>query len=64
MVEVRNNGVPLLEQFPKAGITQAVLTLANTLVDDGQTEDGEAVPKSAAAGANGWLGFLNRRPTK
>ena len=31
MVEVRNNGVPLLEQFPKASITQAVVALAVTL---------------------------------
>ena len=31
MVEVRNNGVPLLEQFPKASITQAVVSLASAL---------------------------------
>ena len=31
MVEVRNNGVPLIEQAPKAKITQAVIELANTL---------------------------------
>lgn len=31
MVEVRNNGVPLLEQAPKAKITQAFLALADSL---------------------------------
>lgn len=31
MVEVRNNGVPLIEQAPKAKITQAVLELADAL---------------------------------
>ena len=31
MVEVRNNGVPLLEQAPRAGITQAVAALAEAL---------------------------------
>lgn len=48
MVEVRNNGVPLFEHAPKAGIAQAVLNLANTL-DNGEivaaTDD-----KSASAG--------------
>jgi pilus assembly protein CpaE len=34
MVEVRNNGVPLLEQAPKAAITQAVTTLAAVLCGD------------------------------
>ena len=29
MVEVRNNGVPLVEQAPKAAITQAVVNLAH-----------------------------------
>lgn len=31
MVEVRNNGVPLIEQAPKAKITQSFLMLADTL---------------------------------
>ncbi len=53
MVEVRNNGVPLLEQFPKAGITQAVVTLAATLSGDEQNP--AAGGDKAAAG--GWLNF-------
>ena len=31
MIEVRNNGVPLVEQSPKAAITQSIVTLADTL---------------------------------
>jgi pilus assembly protein CpaE len=31
MVEVRNNGVPLLEQAPKANITQSIVALAEAL---------------------------------
>ena len=31
MVEVRNNGVPLIEQAPKAPITQAIVHLADAL---------------------------------
>jgi pilus assembly protein CpaE len=31
MVEVRNNGVPLIEQAPKAAITQSIVTLADKL---------------------------------
>lgn len=32
MVEVRNNGVPLVEQFPKAAITQSMLAMADALL--------------------------------
>ncbi len=34
MVEVRNNGVPLLEQAPKAAITQSIIALAAALTGD------------------------------
>jgi pilus assembly protein CpaE len=56
MVEVRNNGVPLLEQFPKASITQAVVALATTLTGD--PSDVETVEK---AGNAGWLSFWSSR---
>jgi pilus assembly protein CpaE len=36
MVEVRNNGVPLIEQAPKAAITQSMIALADRL--DGRTD--------------------------
>ena len=38
MIEVRNNGVPLCEQFPKAAITQSIATLAEALSSDGKIE--------------------------
>jgi pilus assembly protein CpaE len=56
MVEVRNNGVPLLEQFPKASITQAVVALATTL--SGDPSEVETVEKSGNAG---WLSFWSSR---
>ena len=56
MVEVRNNGVPLLEQFPKASITQAVVTLAATLT--GEDSDTQAAEKSTGSG---WLSFWSNR---
>lgn len=56
MVEVRNNGVPLLEQFPKASITQAVVALAMTL-----TGDPSEVETAEKAGNAGWLSFWSSR---
>ena len=37
MVEVRNNGVPLIEQAPKAAITQALVGLAEALTGEPST---------------------------
>jgi len=52
MVEVRNNGIPLLEQAPKAGITQSVIGLAAALTGENTGEaDGEKSP------AGRWLSF-------
>lgn len=65
MIEVRNNGVPLLEQAPKAAITQSISGLAETLcgASAGSPDDGSKgrgwlnlwgsgrAPKKADAGA-------------
>lgn len=51
MVEVRNNGVPLLEQAPKAGITQSINQLAASL--DGRSDD--APEDEAAIKSRSWL---------
>ncbi len=62
MVEVRNNGVPLIEQSPKAGITQAIVTLAETLTRDDKSvvkEGTDSVSKSS-----GWLGFFGKSKAK
>jgi pilus assembly protein CpaE len=52
MVEVRNNGVPLVQQAPKAAITQSINQLAAAL--DGRTD-----PKAGEAGSKtrSWLGI-------
>lgn len=56
MGEVRNNGVPLLERFPKAGITQSIVGLASAL-DGGEN----ALALDKAGGASGWLNFWPAR---
>jgi pilus assembly protein CpaE len=59
MVEVRNNGVPLIEQAPKASITQAMAALAESLT--GEKQKTEAVTSShTQSSANRWLGFLSK----
>lgn len=57
MIEVRNNGVPLIEQAPKAAITQAVVDLAYAL-------SGEATPTDAGGGKSSIGRFLNLWPAK
>ncbi len=65
MVEVRNNGVPLLEHAPKAAITLAMQQMANAL--SGQTT-GESVEEVAEAqqGSSSWISFWpgNKSKTK
>jgi pilus assembly protein CpaE len=56
MVEVRNNGVPLLQQAPKAAITQAINQLANTLSGNPEPAAGENGAK-----ARSWLGLWPAR---
>jgi len=54
MVEVRNNGVPLVEQAPKAPITQSLVQLSEALL--GEAEPAEPV-EEAKAGSSRWLNF-------
>ena len=55
--ECRNNGVPLLQQAPKAAITQSIAQLAARLLGNpDQTEDQDVEGK----GKKGWLPFLNK----
>ena len=51
MVDVRNNGVPLIEQAPKAAITQSIVALADALCGGGHKQaelSGSMLTKSAA----------------
>ena len=52
MVEVRNNGVPLIEQAPKAAITQSINALAESIIS------GEKTDASVAAGKKSGIGRL------
>lgn len=56
MSEVRNNGVPLMEQAPKSSITQSILGLASAI------EGGLSVDQSSAdkAGLGRWLNFWGK----
>ena len=58
MAEVRNNGVPLIEHAPRAGITQAFVSLCEAL----QKDDGQKTPDAAAGTAvnksGSWLSFF------
>ncbi len=58
MVEMRNNGVPLIEQAPKAPITQSIMQLTDMLVGNVATveQSDEDKDKSVANNA-GWLSF-------
>jgi pilus assembly protein CpaE len=54
MVDVRNNGVPLIQHSPKAVITQSIIALADKL--EGKSEaDGKS---ETTAKKSKWLGFL------
>ena len=58
MIEVRNNGVPLIEQAPKAAITQAVVRLAEALANPEKGEPGGPGAKKSGLGKllNFWSG--------
>jgi pilus assembly protein CpaE len=56
MVEVRNNGVPLIQQAPRAAITQSINQLAASL--SGKPEEPDA---EASAKGRGWLGRWSAR---
>jgi len=64
MVEVRNNGVPLIEHAPRAGITQAALALAESLTGEQQKAASSSDSAAAKPSANRWLGFLGGSSTK
>jgi pilus assembly protein CpaE len=53
MIEVRNNGVPLVQQAPKAAITQSINQLAATLCGKS--------PEEAANGKSRWLNLWPAR---
>src|SRR5687768_7841903 len=60
MVEVRNNGVPLIEHAPRASITLAMLSLSDALTSAADKPK-EEVPAAVKAG---WLSFLGAKKGK
>lgn len=50
MAEVRNNGVPLIEQYPRAAVTQAVVGLAEGLCGEPKDETAETTAKNSLFG--------------
>jgi pilus assembly protein CpaE len=57
MVEVCNNGVPLIEAAPRAAITRELLRLAENLAGDSTTANAEAAKPTPAPSRNRWLGL-------
>jgi hypothetical protein len=56
--------VPLIEQAPKAGITQAILLLAEALCSHETTDEGDESHKtSSSRGFFGLWGGKSRAPT-
>lgn len=63
MIEVRNNGVPLVEHAPRAAITQSILGLADALTAPGKAAT--AAPADAGRAArSGLLSFWPGRQKK
>jgi pilus assembly protein CpaE len=62
MVEVRNNGVPLIEQAPKAAITQSVIELAEYFTS-GATPDKDAAEGDDAKASKGsrWRNLFSKK---
>ena len=59
MIEVRNNGVPLVQQSPKAAITHSIIAMGQVLTG---RESGEAA--AATGGASGLGRFFSLLPSK
>ncbi len=63
MVEVRNNGVPLIEQAPKAPITVAMQQLSDMLLGKTSAE-ADAESEAASSSGSSWRGFWPGKAVK
>lgn len=61
MVEVRNNGVPLVDHAPRAAITHAIGQLADAL-NSGKATEKAAPDKAGGGGIGRWLGIFSGKP--
>ncbi len=57
MIEVRNNGIPLVQQAPKAPITQSFVLYAEKICGSQETSTESAAPSKKT-------GWLNRWPSR
>jgi pilus assembly protein CpaE len=69
MIEMRNNGQPLIEQAPKAAITQAVMQMTDLLTGANEVslpeDEGSGQEKSTAqTWLNFWPGKAKNTKTK
>ncbi len=64
MVEVRNNGVPLLEQAPKAPITLAIQGLAELLAGTSNSSAVATGEDQSSSGSSSWLNFWPAKGAK
>lgn len=65
MAEVRNNGVPLIEHAPRAGITQAFVSLCEALQKDDGQKSQEPAAGTAVNKSGSWLSFFGgKKPAK
>ncbi len=61
MVEVRNNGVPLIDHAPRSSIAQSFIGLAETFSHAASNEEQEEDRK---AGGRRWLSFWSSKNSK
>lgn len=61
MVEVRNNGVPLLEHAPKAPITHSIGEMAAALAGQNKLDDDESAGEIANSKSRRWLSLWPTR---
>jgi pilus assembly protein CpaE len=59
MVEVRNNGVPLVERAPKAAVTQSIIGLAESLTGDAKAAEAEPAAGPVKADKSGIFSFFS-----
>jgi pilus assembly protein CpaE len=60
MSEARNNGVPLQEQSPKAGLTLAINSLADAVASGREIDSTKAPQESGSSGLGRFFGFLSK----
>lgn len=63
MIDVRNNGVPLIENAPRAGITQAFVSLSEALAKDEGAAKAQEVAGAGKSG-NSWFKFFGAGKAK